>query len=68
MIAFTLAGCVSASGEEPDLRDPSILFQEGFEDGRLLERDWYDGKKFKVSGEAHAGSGCIEYHWKAGSI
>ena len=48
-----------AGGEE------GVLFRESFDDDRLLERGWYDGRTFKISGEGtYAGSGCIEYHWK----
>jgi hypothetical protein len=44
------------------------LFSEGFDDGRLLERGWYDGSRFKIAGGgAHAGPGCIEYHWPPGA-
>src|SRR4051812_46493051 len=44
------------------------LFREGFEDARLLERGWYDGSRFKISGtEPQAGKGCIEYHWAPGA-
>lgn len=38
----------------------AVLFQEGFEDGSLLQRGWYDGRRFKISGGAYAGNGCIE--------
>jgi len=48
-----------AGGEE------RVLFRESFDDDRLLERGWYDGRTFKISGQGtYAGSGCIEYHWK----
>jgi hypothetical protein len=43
-----------------------LLFSEGFEDARLLERGWYDGDRFAISAaDVRAGKGCIEYHWKA---
>ncbi|MEX2138854.1 MAG: prenyltransferase/squalene oxidase repeat-containing protein, partial [Pirellulales bacterium] len=45
-----------------------LLFREGFDDARLAQRGWYDGDRFAISAEgAHAGKGCIEYHWKADS-
>ncbi len=45
-----------------------VSFHEGFDDVRLLERGWYDGRDFKISGQdAHSGRGCIEYHWKPGT-
>ncbi len=65
MVAFALAGVwASASAEEPTENDAHILFREGFEDGRLLQRGWYDGRQFKISDKAYVDSGCIEYHWK----
>ena len=45
-----------------------VLFREGFDDARLLERGWYDGRSFAISRQGpHAGNGCIEYHWKPGT-
>lgn len=51
------------------LRRPAApLFTENFDDERLHERGWYDGRTFKISArEPYAGAGCIEYHWKRGS-
>lgn len=44
-----------------------ILFSESFDDSGLLQRGWYDGRRFAISNEQpYAGSGCIEYRWKAG--
>ena len=34
-----------------------------FEDADLAGRDWYDGTKFRIVGDATAGKGCIEYEW-----
>lgn len=65
MIGVVLAGCVWASASEPNVSDPSVLFREGFDDDRLLQRGWYDDQRFKISAEAYAGSGGIEYHWKS---
>src|SRR5690349_6486365 len=45
-----------------------VLFREGFDDDRLLQRGWYDGRTFAIDREgAREGSGCIAYHWKAGT-
>jgi hypothetical protein len=42
------------------------LFEEGFEDAKLLDRGWYDGKTFLIADARPAGGkGCIEYPWKA---
>jgi hypothetical protein len=47
-------------------KPPAELFREGFDDARLLERGWYDGRTFAISAaEPFAGNGCIEYRWKA---
>jgi len=47
---------------------PGVLFVEGFDDARLLDRGWYDGGKFDISRtDAHGGDGCIAYHWSAGT-
>jgi predicted amidohydrolase len=45
-----------------------VLFREGFDDARLLERGWYDGSSIAISRRGpQAGNGCIEYHWKPGT-
>src|SRR5690349_11698179 len=45
-----------------------LLFREGFDDDRLLQRGWYDGRTFAIDREgARAGAGCIAYHWKPGT-
>lgn len=45
-----------------------ILFSERFDDSRLLQRGWYDGDKFTISDQQpFAGTGCLEYRWKAGT-
>ena len=57
----------SVAAESAD-RATGVLFREGFDDARLLERGWYDGRTFAISREgAQAGGGCIEYHWKPGT-
>jgi len=49
-----------------DDQPAGVLFSEGFDDARLLERGWYDGDKFRIApNEALAGAGCIAFHWKA---
>ena len=44
-------------------KSEGILFSESFEDADLAERNWYDGTKFRIAGDAMAGKGCIEYEW-----
>jgi hypothetical protein len=49
-------------------RTADLLFEEHFDDSGLLARGWYDGTRFKIeSRNTFAGSGCIEYHWRAGT-
>jgi len=40
-----------------------IVFSESFEDADLARRNWYDGTRFRIVGDAFAGKGCIEYEW-----
>jgi hypothetical protein len=66
---FILAGCISlvavasAEAAEPQAKSENILFSESFEDAGLATRNWYDGTKFRIAGDAVAGNGCIEYEW-----
>jgi len=58
-------------GAAQALPAPSVkvetLFAEGFDDGGLLQRGWYDGGRFKVTPAGpFSGKGCIEYHWQRG--
>jgi hypothetical protein len=69
--ALTLLCCVPgrpmANAAEPATTPPT-LFSEGFDDARLLERGWYDGRKFAISAQSpFAGPGCIEFRWNAGT-
>ncbi len=52
-LLFMLLACAAASGAEP-----RVLFRESFDDGR----------RFKISGNAQSGKGCIEYGWRAGAM
>lgn len=57
---------VTAQIAEVDDLPAGMLFSEGFDDARLLDRGWYDGQKFNVARDgARAGSGCIAFHWNA---
>ena len=53
-----VAICSIAAGEEP-----RILFRETFDDDKVVARKWYDGNGVRIAGDAHAGTGCIEYEW-----
>jgi hypothetical protein len=59
--------CESRAAVFPAGESSTILFREGFEDSQLLERGWYDGRTFIISGvQPFADKGCIEYAWKPG--
>ena len=71
-----LCACLSAlkAAQPPALaadtidNAPSVLFRESFDDSLLIQRGWYDGDRFTISdAQPHAGKGCIEYKWNAGT-
>jgi len=39
------------------------LFHESFNDSSVTQRGWYDIAAARITGEAKAGAGCIEYEW-----
>src|SRR5690606_35479588 len=48
---------------------PGVLFRESFDDSQLLQRGWYDGSRFRISGrQPRSGDGCIEYHWEDNAL
>ena len=71
--AFWAAALLSTANINPVAaestdRATGVLFGETFDDARLTERGWYDGRTFAISREGtRAGGGCIEYHWKPGT-
>ena len=65
-LAAAFAVCVLlAKGGRADEAD-AILFRESFDDDELQAREWYDGSKARIAGDAAAGKGCIEYEWTSG--
>ncbi|MDP2983846.1 MAG: hypothetical protein Q8O92_11015 [Candidatus Latescibacter sp.] len=57
-----------ATAAEGDQEPLAVLFSESFNDSLLLQRGWYDGNKFSISGkDPYLGKGCIEYGWMTGS-
>src|SRR5215218_7947502 len=68
---LTFAPALALAAEPPTKRaplDPSkILFKESFDNADLTKRGWYDGDRFRIAAEAHAGKGCIEYDFPAGA-
>jgi len=62
-IAVALPPGDSARAEESA---PRIFFQESFDDADLAARHWYDGREFRIAGDAVAGKGCVEYAWIEG--
>ncbi|MGD9710497.1 MAG: carbon-nitrogen hydrolase family protein [Thermomicrobiales bacterium] len=61
IIVIVSLGSLSVIADEPDA--PEVRFEEGFDDANLLERGWYDGRRFEIDDEAFTGSGCLEFHW-----
>src|SRR3990172_3476668 len=65
--SLSLALIASGWAAEPiagaEAKTEGIFFSESFEDADLAGRDWYDGTKFRIVGDAAAGHGCIEYEW-----
>jgi hypothetical protein len=62
------SGQLSATAAQAAEKPSSVLFGESFDDPRLLQRGWYDGDRFAISEkQPHAGRGCIEYRWNAGT-
>ena len=68
MTATTLIGTSTGTlSARPIDEAEGVLFHEGFDDDRLPERGWYDGRTFAIDREgARGGDGCIAYHWKRG--
>jgi hypothetical protein len=65
---FLLVSNLATVAAGPAGKTAGLLFSEGFDDARLLERGWYDGQRFTISrADAFAGGGCIAYHWKTGA-
>jgi hypothetical protein len=55
-----------ARAAEAERSPNGVLFRESFEDADLAARNWYDGREFRIAGDALAGQGCIEYEWTEG--
>lgn len=56
------------SAAQSNVKPESLLFHEGFDDSSLTKRGWYDGESWTIANEgAHAGAGCVAFHWKAGT-
>lgn len=64
--SLTLHSSLASSSYAADslANQSSLLFHESFDDARLLTRGWYDGDRFRISKDAFAGKGCLEYEWK----
>jgi hypothetical protein len=67
-VACGLAGLIASAMfavAAPDNDGGGVLVAESFDDAGLGKRGWYDGERFRIAGEARAGTGCIEYEWAA---
>src|SRR3954454_14636871 len=66
--ATLLATPTGTSTARPADDAEGVLFREGFDDDRLPERGWYDGRSFVIDRQgARAGDGSIAYQWKEGA-
>lgn len=67
---WVLAGVLVAVAVGTARAAEGVFFEEGFEDGELGKRGWYDGERFRTVGGALRGAGCIEYEWneKGGGV
>ena len=67
-IALLPSALLLARAADPLGKPPAVGFREGFDNPRLLQREWYDGSLFTISDkQPYFGAGCIEYSWKAGT-
>ncbi len=62
-LAFVTSGWTEEPNVRVEVNTDGILFSESFEDAGLAGRSWYDGTRFRMTGNALAGKGCIEYEW-----
>jgi hypothetical protein len=62
-LAFVTSGWAAEPNARAELNTDGILFSESFENADLASRGWYDGTGFRITGDAMAGKGCIEYEW-----
>lgn len=65
-LALAASGWAAEPTVQARTHTDDILFSESFEDADLADRNWYDGTKFRIVGDAAAGRGCIEYEWTDG--
>ena len=63
VIALATGPGTSVGAEKSATR---VLFSERFEDADLAARGWYDGRRFRIAGDARGGQGCVEYEWTEG--
>ena len=61
--ALVASGWAAGPTARAETNTDAILFSESFEDANLAERNWYDGTTFRITGDAMAGKGCVEYEW-----
>jgi hypothetical protein len=62
-IAIAASGWAAEPEASAEANTDGILFSESFENADLAKRNWYDGTTTRITGDAMAGKGCIEYEW-----
>jgi hypothetical protein len=63
MLAASVQSAEPASS--PRTLADGLRFHEAFDDARLLDRGFYDGREFQISRERpFTGAGCIEFTWR----
>jgi hypothetical protein len=61
VLLFTRSGLFA---DDSALEVPQVLFRESFDDEQLSQRGWYDGQKVRISPDAVAGEGSVEFHFR----
>lgn len=71
LIAAILAGLAASGWARPvpaaEEGPPALFFEESFDDPRLPDRGWYDGRTFAITAEGARSGSCLEYHWEPGT-
>jgi hypothetical protein len=68
LLACTAASSDGGSGPPPPPVGDTVLVSEGFENGQISGRGWYDNTSVVIaSAEHHSGAGALEMTWQTGA-